>query len=619
MAEEKKDPIVQTACLAPVPQPKRGYGYSISSFSGDDGDFICYTNDTNVILRNLADPDQAIVFGDHKGKVNCGAFSNNGEFVASADEDGVLLIWGRTSKVVKYQYSCVKGAYDIQWSTDDTRILVVGIGTGTENACLLNLSDGKPAAVVTGHSKAVLSASFGADSASVISCSEDMTLRFRSGEELGTATSNKKVHKAYINCVKFSPNKEFAVSVASDKKIVIWAADFTVVKEIKDAHKGSIYSVSWSPCNKYLLTASADKSAKIWDVESGKCTKTFSWQSDINNMQMGALWHGGKDQQFLVTIAFDGTINFLDQESGEYKSVKGISLTPSAFAFDQANKNFYVGDVKGGLIAHSNDEGWQKISGKGGKNKIKSLAVNCNSELVWALTNNNKLYTVECKEMKYTATITMPGGVTTLAPSKTDPTMVAVGMANKKVIIVKDGAIASESSVKFVPWVLEFSPDDSTLAIAAKQRKKLVTYAFDGNSLIGDPTELYSKLDGQPTKIQFAAREDLDAHYISCSTMRGQILIFQDGKLKNRSKWAYHSGAVTWHAWSPNGKFVSSVSQDQNLKVWHDTNKFYKDHNTMDLVHLKGGLFTEWIDDTNVISVGSSGAVKKWQVNVIPK
>lgn len=616
MAEEKKEPIVLTQCHAPVPQPKRGYGYAVSSFSADDGDFFCYTNTTNVIVRNLADPNQAILFGQHKEKVNCGAFSHSGEFIASADKDGQLLIWARKTKVVKYTYKCVKEAYDIQWSLDDDYILVVGIGTGTENACLLSVKTGKPVASVIGHSKPVLSASFGKDT--IISSSEDMSLRFLSGDQFSVTSSNKKVHKAYINCVKFSPNKELIASVASDKKLVIWSADFTVVKEIKDAHKGSIYSVSWSPCNKYVLTASADKTAKIWDIETGKSTKTFSWNSkDVNNMQMSALWHGGKDQQFLVTVSLDGTLNYLDQESGEIKSIMGVSFTPSAVTVDPHNKNFYVGDVKGNILAHSNDEGWQKISGRGPKKRYKSLATNCNSELVWALSGNT-VYTIECKEMKYTGSISLPAAGTTLTASRKDPSIVAVGLVNKNVGIIKDGTlIATNSTGSVVPQVIEFSPDDDRIAIAAKTKRKIITYNFDASTnKISDPTTIYDKLDGQPTRIQFGTREDLNANYISCSTMRGEIIVTKDGTLANKNKWSYHCGGVLSHSWNPSGKLVSSVSQDQCLFVWYDTEKFRKRIHKMQNVHMKGGVFTDWIDETNVLSVGISGAVKMWEVTI---
>lgn len=332
---------------------------------------------------------------------------------------------------------------------------------------------------------------------------------------------------------------------------------------------------------------------------------------------MSALWHEGKDQQYLVTVSLNGAINFLDQESGEFKTVSGIQATPTAFGFDSVSKSFYIGDNKGGLSGYSNDEGWRIAAGKGPKTKYKDVVVNCNGELVWAMAGDNKMYTVECKEMKYTGTLNFGTQATSLAASKTNPSLVAVGLNNKKVLIVKDGDIVSETSVPFIPWRCEFSPDDKRLAIAAKA-KSLVTYDFDGTSKLTNCTEIYKRLQGTPTRIQFASRTDLDADYISCSTMRGQIVVFQDGqpKIKNNSMWQYHSGAVTSHSWNPSGKLVSSVSQDQCLFVWHDTVKFKKKYKSMDRIHLKGGLFTNWIDETNVLSVGSSGAVKIWQVNL---
>merc|ERR1711994_39442 len=93
------------------------------------------------------------------------------------------------------------------------------------------------------------------------------------------------------------------------------------------------------------------------------------------------------------------------------------------------------------------------------KKKYKSLATNCNSELVWALSGNT-VYTIECKEMKYTGSISLPAAGTTLTASRKDPSIVAVGLVNKNVGIIKDGTlIATNSTGSVVPHVIEFSPD----------------------------------------------------------------------------------------------------------------------------------------------------------------
>lgn len=68
-----------------------------------------------------------------------------------------------------------------------------------------------------------------------------------------------------MSCVRFSADGSLAVSVGTDKKIVLYdGKTFEVKKELDNAHNGGIYGVSWSADNKRFLTASADKTCKIW-------------------------------------------------------------------------------------------------------------------------------------------------------------------------------------------------------------------------------------------------------------------------------------------------------------------------------------------------------------------
>lgn len=77
--------------------------------------------------------------------------------------------------------------------------------------------------------------------------------------------SNLQKHSRFVSCVRFSPDGALAVSVGTDKKIVLYdGKTFDVKKELENAHSGGIYGVSWSADNKRFLTASADKSCKIW-------------------------------------------------------------------------------------------------------------------------------------------------------------------------------------------------------------------------------------------------------------------------------------------------------------------------------------------------------------------
>ena len=64
-------------------------------------------------------------------------------------------------------------------------------------------------------------------------------------------------HTNFVNCVRYSADGQFAISVGSDKKIQIYdGSTGTPSAEVLDAHGGSIYSASFSPDGSQFVTSS---------------------------------------------------------------------------------------------------------------------------------------------------------------------------------------------------------------------------------------------------------------------------------------------------------------------------------------------------------------------------
>jgi len=127
--EEVKLPI--RGCLAPLPEGKRGYGIHINATSkgkSELGPRIIYGNGRCVVIRSLADPSKSEVFTGHKSKVNVAVFSPNGEWVASGDSEGTVLVWEASNKKIKNEVTACRNVLDITWDPEGKRIVAVGDG-----------------------------------------------------------------------------------------------------------------------------------------------------------------------------------------------------------------------------------------------------------------------------------------------------------------------------------------------------------------------------------------------------------------------------------------------------------------------------------------------------------
>ena len=120
--------LVETyAC---VPSTERGRGILISGDSKSNS--IVYTNGRSVVIMNLDNPLQVLVYGEHAYPATVARYSPNGEWIASADVSGTVRIWGtRNNFVLKKEFRVLSGRIDdLQWSPDGLRIVACGEGKG---------------------------------------------------------------------------------------------------------------------------------------------------------------------------------------------------------------------------------------------------------------------------------------------------------------------------------------------------------------------------------------------------------------------------------------------------------------------------------------------------------
>jgi len=98
-------------------------------------------------------------------------------------------------------------------------------------------------------------------------------------------TALVSAHSEAINDLKFSPDGKYIVSASNDKTVKIWELNITdtsfvcqPIATIKE-HKRIVNTVQWSSDGKYLLTTSYDKKAIIFDLSNPReplMKKTFA-------------------------------------------------------------------------------------------------------------------------------------------------------------------------------------------------------------------------------------------------------------------------------------------------------------------------------------------------------
>uniref|UniRef100_A0AAQ5ZHX4 Apoptotic protease-activating factor 1 n=1 Tax=Amphiprion ocellaris TaxID=80972 RepID=A0AAQ5ZHX4_AMPOC len=146
---------------------------------------------------------------------------------------------------------------------------------------VLELPSGKLLANLLGHTKTVLHCQFSQNGQTLITSSEDTTIRvwrWQSGE-----CKVLQGHKEQVRCFSLlsnSPNESRLLSWSFDGTVKVWDTETGEKLQDIEAHRGTILGCHVSPDGCLFATTSADKTAKLWHCESWQCAYTLNGHQD---------------------------------------------------------------------------------------------------------------------------------------------------------------------------------------------------------------------------------------------------------------------------------------------------------------------------------------------------
>ncbi|KAK7603024.1 hypothetical protein V9T40_003023 [Parthenolecanium corni] len=188
----------------------------------------------------------------HKGPCRAGAFSVDGQLIATGSVDASI-------KILDVDRMLAKSSAEIDNSTDNQ-----------SHPVIRTLYD---------HAEEVTCLEFHPSSTMLVSGSRDCNIKMF---DYGKA-SVKKAHKVitdceHIRCLSFHPSGDYLV-VGTNSPIIrlydVNTAQCFVGAVASNHHTAAVTSLKFSPGAKYFTSSSRDGSVKLWDGVSNKCVNTF--------------------------------------------------------------------------------------------------------------------------------------------------------------------------------------------------------------------------------------------------------------------------------------------------------------------------------------------------------
>ncbi|KAJ7577381.1 dynein regulator [Mycena floridula] len=194
---------------------------------------------------------------------------------------------------------------------------------------------------LTGHRNVVTAVAFHPVYSSLVSASEDTTLRVWDWES-GELERTLKGHTRHVTDCQYDSKGKFLVSSSYDLFVKLWDVENNYQNTTTfRGHEHSVSSAGFMPGDTQVISSSRDASVRIWEISTGHCVKVFHPHSSWIRRAISS-----SDGRRIVTCSMDHTACVIDSETGAVKTeLRGHENVVEAVVFVPVNAVAAVRDL----------------------------------------------------------------------------------------------------------------------------------------------------------------------------------------------------------------------------------------------------------------------------------
>jgi WD40 repeat protein len=292
------------------------------------------TGDTEgkILLWNVQDGQQCLIFQGKTGSIKTISFSSNGELLASGSEDKIVRIWQvSTGECLQRFFGHQETINCVSFNSEGT---LLASGSEDQQIKLWRVKTGDCIYTFTGHTDSIKTIKFSADSEMLASSSEDQSIKLwdiKTGRCLQTFSGDFSLNWI-VTFATTTKAKQQAIASSCDENIVkLWNVETGQCVHTLTGHQDSVWTVAFSPNGELLASSSDDQTVKLWQVNKGNILKTLrGFKSQVCSLAFS------QDQPILATGSQEQLVQLWDINTGQrLRTLRGHKHQVWSFAISQ--------------------------------------------------------------------------------------------------------------------------------------------------------------------------------------------------------------------------------------------------------------------------------------------